>query len=775
MINCKISDLSKIVRGLTQAHYTTSNGDVLSVAQPSAPIIFTRTLMASVSGDFLFEVGNGKLDAVIHTRLLVQYASDTSQEFNMVADDYKGLLASLGYSKDVFRRVVAGIMGSSERSLTTKTLPQVPPTFVFKLLQPLLPVATSDILVHMVTDYVCHMLMPLGMILPDAPYVYCLRRTGYFPTFKALVNVIEAADLQRVIQCLADADLSLVKTAMDAKGAILPAMISQHLASAVVMAHETSLGSYEADSVVISTLSVIGAILDPSCPVPLQPRERLRNHPVISELRSNLAIFLAYQNMVATGTLPDVRYSDEEMTSVILPLFNKALAELSPFAVRILDDVISHLGKRTTRNHLGIPGNIVLFEDWDFGSEIAAFSRKKQTATGNQCFLTPVVPVSVALTTAMRPIRSHMSMSALVERRIATYEMAASSSRVPVDGTNMSLAFPSLIENELRMNLPVGTISKLIVSGVTEENLKDPLFNLDDAQQIMARQIAFDYYALVMHIAVSRNPSVSISYGVNELGRIPYVVWDLETNFREPISSSAIISGRVITTEPLEVLAYVPDFISAGPRTARVLPIEDYRHALHLWDWHSASTKLDLNPSYPTTIRNTNYLVELDEHEMLNLGSRRTNVRFIRPLMASAIVRVWMMWLIDDRSFIDEQIRSTKDILVNESFKGRRIRSAMEIAQMLISIGASGTGANSARRISRKLAAAMFSQGNIDDYDELHQGIQRQRLHIWAGLATLQLLGLITVDDATSILTYLSESDAMSMMIGMESYIEETQ
>lgn len=763
MINIKLNQLTERIQTLTQVNRVSYEEGHLPVGPQAKPAIFTRTWMASVSGDYLFEVGAGALDSVSHTRLLMQYSADVGKPLAEVVDDYLSLLSSVGYSQETFRRVVAGVMGAFDRPSSQKTISAVTPTYLYKLLTPCVAPGTADILIHMMTDFLCHMLAPLGWILRDAPYVYRMRRTGYFPRFSDLVDTQIASEVQRSIQALADSDLSLVKQAMDRKASLLPAMVAQHLSNAVVTAHEMSLGTYDATSVVVSVLSAVGYDWDIECPEPLQLKERVKNHPVMAELRSNAAVFLAYQDMIAEGVEREVFYSDEEMASVILPSFAKSMAELSPFKTRIIDDVVAHIGKRSTRNNLGVPGNIIVYEDWDFSADVSAFSRNRQTATGNQCFLRPQVAVTSALSGAMKPIRSAMGMKSLVERRITTFEMSAASNRVPTSGTEMTLAFPSLTETELAYGIETGALQASFAQD-------DPLKETEQPGALFTAkvqsQIAFDYYALVMHLAIVKTASVSIGHFAQHDGRVPYIIWDLATDLKEPIAASAIVTGRVVTAEPLEVLGYVSDFQPLEPRVSRALPIDDFRSAVHLWDWHGASIPLELNPAFPITIRNKSYLAAVTEHEMLGLGARRTNVRFIRPLMASAMVRVWMTWLMEDNTFIDGQIAATKDTLIKESFKGRAIRNAMEMVVMLTSIGSTGAGANASRRITRRLADQMYKAGNIDDHTEIHYGVQRHRLNIWAGLAVLQLLGLTTIKDATAIISYLEKNDALAMIVG---------
>lgn len=756
MISTQVNAFNKTLSKLTQAVQTRAT-DTLPVGHMAMPVIFTRTFMSSTSGDLLLEVGAGKLDANGHTRLLMQHAYDTDTPLAEVNEQYVKLLTLLGYQKELFRKVIAPIMGAADKPLRENSIAPVTPTFIFSKLSPALEKDVPDFLTHLMTDFICHMLAPLGLIVRDAPYIYCMKRYGLFPRYQNFVDIVEASQIQHTLQCLADADLSLVKDMMDRKRSLLPGMVAEYLTNAIVTALDIARGSYDAEAVVRSSLTTLGRIWDAQAPKEIQPRERIVKHPVISELRSNLAVFLAYQDMVGIHGLAacEISYNDEEMASVILPLFSRALSELSPFPVRMIEDVVAHIGKRSTRTHTGVPGHVIVYEDWDFGIETPSFTRVKQTSTGNQVFLIPSPTTTGKLTDSMRPIKNLMDMTTLVHRRLATYEMNPASLRVPKAGTELILAFPSLIELEGALGEASGTIAseiKGVAMAVKNRKYVD--------------NVLYDYFAMITHLAVVKAPSTRVSFAENATGHVPYLVWSVSTALSEPVGPSAIEQGRVETSEPLEVLVYVDDFAPAMKRTARVLPIDDYKHGVHLWDWYGSSHQLEMNPGYQVTIRNKSYLVEVNEAELLGLGQQKKNVRFLKPTMAAAIVSVWITWLMEDKAFIDAAEKGTSDTLVIEGFKGRQIQSAMQLMSLLIAIGAHGAGANASKTVRRKIADMMYSQSRIDDYSELLVGIQAHRINVWAGLVTLQLLGLITTEDATNMMVYLVENNAMALVIG---------
>lgn len=752
--------------GLTQNRFVRGVEGHLPLGSRTMPMIFTRTLMASVTGDYLFEVGAGVLDSAKHAKLLMQYANDVGVPVSEVADTYINLLGVLGYSQESFRKVISGIAGSTEKPARANSIAPVTPTYVYKLVMSVLPENVPEIMGFMVTDYVCHMLAPLGWVLRDAPYAYRIRRNGLFPRYSDLVDVIHAKELQRIIQVMADADLSLVKAAMDKKGAILPAMIAQHLSSAVVTAAELARGTYDAAAIVTSVLTTVARVNNPDLPEGIAPRDRVRNHPAVTELRSNLAIFLATQDMVSSGCEPRIHFNDEEMTSVVLPLFSSALAELSPFGIRLLDDVVAHIGKQSSRTHMGVPGHVFLFEDWEFSSNVSAFVRVKQTATGNQSFLFPQSNVASALSAAMKPVRDALSMKKLVEQRVALYEMTAASSRVPADGTTLVLGLPSIVEYEVMHGIPDGLFQSGILGG-SDEPLVDPT----SSDKVLVatptlRRAAYDYYSMVAHVATARADSTHASFQTIQTRVMPVLQWSRRTAMKDPLGKSAIVMGEVVTTEPLELVVYVDDFIPTVAREGRVAPIDDFAHAVHLWDWYSASEQLSFVPTYRVNLRNTSYVTQIDEHEILGLGVRRRQVRFIKPLVAAAVARVWVRWMTDDRAYLAGKVSSNVDDLEKTAYRGRNIQNALQLVNLLTAIGATGAGATSAKTVTQRIAEQMYETGMIDDYSQLHVGVQKHRVNVWAGLVILQLLGLVSSNEAADMVDYLADSDALSLVVG---------
>lgn len=764
-----LPQLHEQAAALTQAGFLRLTGGLIPMTTSCAAIVFTRTNMASVTGHQFFEMGSGQLDPVLQTRLLMQYAKQHDLSFTEVKERYIQLIRSLGLKPDTFRKVVASCVGALERPVGTNRIPSMTPTMVFTAVKSAMP-DVGDLYLRLITDFVCHMFRPLGWVVDDASYQYELKRTNLFPTYLDLVDAVEAKDLLSVLQVMQNSDLRTVKTMMDRKSAIMPHHIAQHLSNAVLTASDLAKGAYDAEAVVVSALTVMQRIWDPETPREQQPSTRLRSSAFVSDMRSNLALFNAAQDMVARRlVVPDVHFGDEEMISTVFPLFQSAINELSPFKLRMLSDVVGFLSKKSSRNQYKVPGYIMLTEAWDFTSQVTAFAPVQQTADGTQRFLVEHANISAALEAAMKPVQTVLNVANLVDGRMTSYDMTPMERRVPREGTQVQLGLPSLIEREVQAGLTIGVLGDALKTGVypfqgADHETERSLFSEADFIAL-----TYDYYSVLLHLAVTRGAEVTVSQTSlpdSESAHPLYLAWTLATDVRTPIAMSAVERGMVTTSEPLEALAYMDDFQATERLVAMPIPLSTMQDSVHAWDWYGASEKLSLVAGYNTTVGGKTYMSQVTEHEMLGIGVRRSNVRFLRPSAAAAIARLWLDWLAEDEAFISAEIDASQDDLVIEALRGRRVQSALQLFAMLKQIGSTGAGSRAAVYIMRRLSDAMYGEDRLDDYSELGVGIQQHKLNVWSGLTTLQLLGLITVEDSLHLMRILRDSNALAMVVG---------
>jgi hypothetical protein len=548
-------------------------------------------------------------------------------------------------------------------------------------------------------------------------------------------------------------------------------MISQQMAMAVKLAYESTRGEYQADDIVESVLTLLGRAWDAHTPKELEPSSYLSNTAGVDELKTNLSLFLAYQDMRITFSTPKIHFSDHEMSKIVIPKFIEALAEVSPFKARVMTDITSHLAKKTSRDHMGNPGRSVLFEDWNFSREITAFTALQRDSENKmQRFLRVDTSTTDALSAALNPIGDTLSIKGLVDSRLSVYDLSAANDRIPTTGAELSFAFPSILESDYAHGLNPEDVIKTLQSGIaklTAEQQKTQSAQ-DYAMSQRLRSRLHDYYSYIVHFAVAHGENVGVSsHAIKGLDtKNLYLVWRINTDLKKPIGNSAISGSEVFTSEPLEAIMYQRDNEATSTLDAETVKLAEHDDGVHIWDWHSVSEKVALEAAYSTTVRGKAYSVTMQEHHLLNIGARRQRLRFMKPGLAQAITGLWFEWFMEDQRFVQKAIKSSKDDLVKAAFEGREKINAIALVQRLQKIGSVGIGAACTRMVRQGLAEKMYGAGLIDDYEDIHVGIERHKLAIWSGLTSLQLLGLMDDNEVQEIAKYLSNTNALAMVVG---------
>ncbi|AAA32357.1 P1 protein [Pseudomonas phage phi6] len=760
MFNLKVKDLNGSARGLTQAFAIGELKNQLSVGALQLPLQFTRTFSASMTSELLWEVGKGNIDPVMYARLFFQYAqAGGALSVDELVNQFTEYHQSTACNPEIWRKLTAYITGSSNRAIKADAVGKVPPTAILEQLRTLAP-SEHELFHHITTDFVCHVLSPLGFILPDAAYVYRVGRTATYPNFYALVDCVRASDLRRMLTALSSVDSKMLQATFKAKGALAPALISQHLANAATTAFERSRGNFDANAVVSSVLTILGRLWSPSTPKELDPSARLRNTNGIDQLRSNLALFIAYQDMVKQRGRAEVIFSDEELSSTIIPWFIEAMSEVSPFKLRPINETTSYIGQTSAIDHMGQPSHVVVYEDWQFAKEITAFTPVKLANNSNQRFLDVEPGISDRMSATLAPIGNTFAVSAFVKNRTAVYEAVSQRGTVNSNGAEMTLGFPSVVERDYALDRDPMVAIAALRTGIVDESLEARASN--DLKRSM-----FNYYAAVMHYAVAHNPEVVVSehQGVAAEQGSLYLVWNVRTELRIPVGYNAIEGGSIRTPEPLEAIAYNKPIQPSEVLQAKVLDLANHTTSIHIWPWHEASTEFAYEDAYSVTIRNKRYTAEVKEFELLGLGQRRERVRILKPTVAHAIIQMWYSWFVEDDRTLAAARRTSRDDAEKLAIDGRRMQNAVTLLRKIEMIGTTGIGASAVHLAQSRIVDQMAGRGLIDDSSDLHVGINRHRIRIWAGLAVLQMMGLLSRSEAEALTKVLGDSNALGMVV----------
>jgi hypothetical protein len=749
--------------------------------------VFTRTMQASRTGEILVPIGTGQVDPVNHCRVLLQLSVDEQIPVEELVDVYKTTFYQMAFQPEIIRKNVANILGSSERAISRNNIPRVPPSVVMDNLMRALHggnvTRVDEVITHLVADGLISIYAQIGLITADAPHVHRMRPGNLYPSYSDLLDVMALRDVMYMATRIESADISIIKRSIDtstgdgAGRAVSPSLLAQHIQNAFVGAYDTSKGSYASSDIVSSVLTVLHRMWSPMTPDVTMPSERVQNSSFIGEFQSNLALFLATQDMVANHPARAVvSFSDEELTSTIFPLLQETLTTISPYNIRALSDSVAFYGMTASRDHNGEPGHMFLYEDWRVQDHVDAFVPVRQTPTSTGRFLVDQPTVSGALAHALAPVQKVVSIADTVNSRIDSYNLTEVTKRAK-DHTIIHLAFPSLEVREAQ--LEVDTLDALIPYVIEgKEATKGQLDKLGLTERQL-KSLRYDYYASIMHLGVARSNQVtvgelmhSMASGTNDATNAAatvgvhsplYIRWVERVQFTKQRGLSALLNGEVQTTEPLEVLAYQRDFAPADTLSVNYPKLSDYEGAVHLWNWPKYSVKLATSAPFEITLHNKSYRVSVDEHEMLALGARRNELRFMNQYDTKALVRIWLKHIFDDHKFVAAQAKSAKDDLVKEAYRGREIQSALMLVAMLSSIASNSTGQRAITYVKQRVADAMYGNtGTLDGYDEIHVGVQSHRLRVWAGIRTLELLQLISPTEASELAKQIKETNALA-------------
>lgn len=781
-INTK--SLTETARLVTQSFRVGSDSAIL-IGGNAVPRAFPDTLAASFSGSRLVVLGEGMMNSDDHAAILTQFAFDRDRDVATVSREYIELISLFGRDRMAFRKVVAAILGSADRPTTVRAIQPVTPTFVLTTLQEVLQSASieaEEIYMHLLTDFVCHLLRPFGWITADAGYVHRIHRVRIFPRFEDIVNVLAQQELSRILSVMQRTDMSVIKRTVDAKQGLSPAMISSYMASALLRAYELSRSTYDATSVAATVLTLVARIVAPDTPIELYPAERIVKSELLARLTGNFAIVLAAQDMLTNHPqVVDTHYGDEEIVSQVLPMFQNALVTNAVFKVRIASDVVDFLGKRSSIDRLNSPRKVAIYEAYDSPSTVEVFSPIKHLRDDRSRYLNDLPDLSGAMSALMKPVAELFSTREIVEQRMVAFDTAASELQDKDTGVDIYVAFPSLTEREVAMNLPAGSLMLYLQTGEVPD-----LFELDskggeDKTRARDRNVtgrildgmAYDHYAMLMHLALLRASSqvvsvISVANSVQDkLHRNIAVMWEVRTQLPYALGESAIVGGTMSTAEPLEAIVYQDDYEARKHLAPSPLKIADYRDHVHIWDWHTASTPLASAGTFVTRLGGKNYTVVIEEHEMLGMGVRRKIARFVTPHATAAVARMWCDWIDAEGRFVDMQAKRGDD-LTRAAFRGLGHRSGISLVAALATIGAGPTGNRITSLVRRRLADQMYANNSMDEIPRLSVGIYHARLRVWAGLQTLGILGLLTNEMIEIIYERIKTTDAMAAFVSID-------
>lgn len=772
-------NLNTTGRGLTQAHMVgvpkTGRITPLSGERPQH---FVKVHMASFTSDIIYPACSGALNPVQAVRMAMQYARDKNIPFSQFVANFEKVIKAFGFSPMNLLNLHTLVLGNTGKPIRPDNIGKVVPTMVMNKIREILNTIQFkfdiEFYVMLLTDFVCGAWSQMGWILPDSPYDYRIKKGNAFPKFADYVSVMDAHRLYSILTSLADADLSLIKRAMaEGKRNILPSNVATQMANYLVSAYDRVEAAYPSSKMVETIFVILGRIWDLNVPDSVNPTIRIRQIEALEGLKTNLSMFLAYQDMVKISAQRSIHFSDDEIP-VIVKLFTEAMATFSPFKERSIADATSFIGRSTVCDHKGNIGYMSLYESWKYPDQIQAFSTVRVDSSGTYRYLEYQPGMSGVLSDAMAPVQQAFSIDNIVRDFLGVKDLQSFELVVPNHGAEISLYMPSMVERDLSLayeSLPV--MASIATGSYSYADPKNPSA-ADKAIAEHVEERMWDYYAMVCALATRGHANVDVAIrtlsrtrGTTTDNYCPRLIlqWTARTPLVQPQGKAALVSGMVRAVEPLEVLLYVEDFKPLEPLTSREVDIASCENALQAWDWHKASARIEMELQYATEIKGIPIVLDMKEHEVLGTMAFESKYYFLKPTIGRAAVKLAVDSFLANQAYCAQEAATSNDSLVASAFTSRRITSASEMVTTIIRLGAEGVGAECLSVTDSKIADALWAAGSPEKHSEFHVGIKRADMMLWAGFAALQLLGLLTADEAKTLADHLRTTGAIESAV----------
>jgi hypothetical protein len=753
------------------------------------PVSMQTVHMASHTGDFFYELGRGQIDPKKLAGVMLHYAATTPSVLSVesTVDEYVEYHRIVSTNATLWRDIVAFTVGvANDRAQKPDSMGRMPAEAVrdklIELTKNLVPPsASNDMYAAILGDFMISMLSELGIILPGTPLVYRIHRVMAFPNYQAYVDVVRIGQFSRLLEALASSDMKLVKKQMEKKEAISPSFISTQLSSSCIRALDRMDNRHNANHVVESVLAMLGATWSPLTPEAAKAPMRVQSANGYSKLLGNCSIFAAYQEFTRiNGAAPFCHYDEEMMANVIFPLFMESIDIVSPYQERTVHEAVGHMGWKSVSEYDGTKTHAALYENWIAADRAPAFVPVKNSRTGFGRFLIEERSVSDALSGALKPIVDTFNVQRFVSAHLNALSAATPGSvNVKANGLEVFMALPSLGESAAMLGVTAEALSNALSSveefvpplpeGVVHTVSDSEGLGSDTLRSAARRGEALlhAYYVLVLCFAVSRGGALYMSGVVSGAAETIVLQWHVHSSTPIPLGESGILGNLVVTTEPLEAIAYGSDIEPATAVQASSVNFTDHDRALHVWNWHAMSARVVFDAEYETVIAGKAMVVKLDVTDMLSLGYRRDRLRFMLPLSASAIATMWSEWYTQTEAELIRLSRVTKDSAAREAIAGRRLAASVGVVQRLRAIGRTQVGLTIGRLVNNRLVAELRGAGAIDAMKALYVAPHQIHLEAWTGLIILQMLQVLSPTEALKLAESISKSSAMATVMTM--------
>jgi hypothetical protein len=764
-ISGHLRHLLKTHKGLTQQSFLRLSGRP-QVEGTRSPIQLLRTFESAMDPDSYIEIGTGEFDPNKAVQMLLLYAWEHGHKFADIKELLLDTLQTFFMHQNHIRQLIIALTGNREKSRRQVT-PQ-PPAVVRAKIRELLPnFSGHEIILYIISDYVAHVLSPLGLVYLDNAYVYRQRVDMTYPSYWELIDLVSAQDLLVTLQGISKVDTNAFAPYEKETKYIQPEGVARALAGPVHLALTRARSALDPKGVVDATLALLLRVWAPTLEQELRPSPTVLQHTTVTQCADNFALFLAAQEFASwagSQVEDDIifsRYDDLTMLHDVLPRFFKALVETGMFRLTPISDSIAHIGLRVARDTRERPQLAMLWENVTSPTQLTAYQPVPDSSDNTAIYLAQHDLVADRMMNALSNVAAAINIGSLVDSVFSSYQSIRPSDHIG-NSTKFTLALPHLFSRFSRADIE--SLASAIRSGMPKR-----WSSTCDNACARASRVLRDVYATMMHFCVARANYVAI---VRSRVSGPYagirlhLVFSANVEATEAVGPTPIQGGMIHTTEPLELLPYLKEVEPTNKISLEPPQLVKYERHKHIWAHKKASATLSYTARYEAQVLGFNFSASLTSSDLLGLTELSERIRFFVPEVSRSLVQTWVDWVLADDEYYDKLgAKADTESDLYHAATGLRLRNAIHVAQTLLNLGAGAIGREASAAILNRFIDSVYGTSRLDDASTFQIGTLKRSLQVWSGMQVLILLRLVSEEDVKRLLAHLKDTKALTYVL----------
>lgn len=547
----------------------------------------------------------------------------------------------------------------------------------------------------------------------------------------------------------------------------------------------------------------------PELPLPVELRGIVDTNDMLADLATNHAFFHMHQTNIKNGKgVYTLRHPVTTLAPTIFVQFKRAIDALLPYKTVTIGESVEALGIASVYNHLQEPTLRHIREQVEFKSGTDVFHI---STLENQTFIDPVSTLGSRIDSVAEVVAAAVRKNNVDKIDRMIHEETDIVNRLSTRGTQLVINYDSMIDEGLqhgisptalgvlldpdatarqrldadlralytRLNniknsersgsvhtalrllkskLQTSKQSQYMFSFTKKEELPNSITDLVEfrIQKRMVERLSALMYFKTTLLAIYFADSVSLVYPEDYSREVDAKIIDsvavglefeIHTNLVEPLGYSAILDGRLRTTEPLEVLVYARDTQAATSimvQPTRLPQDVNTSDTAQDWAWFSISKRLAVRTKISGSLGGSTYSVDVTERDILSVAAdvsnlyRTANTALVAAsytYVRSVLKRVdFMETALSTFKSTDPRVLSYQSMIKGELTKLLDVLSELASTPAAISLRAT---------LMTKIRAQMDGQGKIDLYGPM----DKLRFKLYTDLRIGGILLAFLLDD----------------------------